>query len=81
MSLAKIQPSVHKKITLICMSDLRREGLSTFVQSKGFVMTEVHEICQIHKVKRRNTEHGKSQVLLQESLDVLDCVAKTCIFN
>lgn len=36
ISLAKIQPSDHKKITLICMSDLWRQGLSTSVQSKCF---------------------------------------------
>lgn len=53
MSLAKIQPSVHKKITLICMSNLWRHGLSTSVQSEGFVMTEVQEMFQIHKGMRK----------------------------
>lgn len=82
MSLGKVQPSVNEKITLIRMSVLWKLGLSTSAQSKGFVRLSYKKFFRSMKGReRRNTEHRKSSLLLQETLDVLDCMTKTCLCN
>lgn len=64
------------------MSVLWKLGLSTSAQSKGFVRISYKKFFRSMKGReRRNTEHRKSSLLLQETLDVLDCMTKTCLCN